>query len=62
MADVHMGEPSVGPSDVVTGTVSGGDITATGGGGHSRNTYSTLHTYIRTPHNKQQRNMVTIRL
>ena len=31
MADADMGEPAVGPSDVVTGTVSGGDITATGG-------------------------------
>ena len=31
MADADMGEPAVGPSDVVAGTVSGGDITATGG-------------------------------
>ena len=31
MADVQMGEPAVGPSDVISGTISGGDITATGG-------------------------------
>ena len=30
MADADMGEPAVGPSDIVGGTVSGGDITATG--------------------------------
>ena len=28
---MDVGEPAVGPSDVIGGTVSGGDITATGG-------------------------------
>ena len=31
MADHDMGEPAVGPSDVIAGSISGGDITASGG-------------------------------
>ena len=61
--DIEMdaGEPAVGPSDIIGGTVSGGGHNSNWRR-YSRDTNSTLHTYIRTLHNKQQRNMVTIRL
>ena len=46
MADVQMGEPAIGPSDVISGTISGGDITATGGDTAGIRTVNFSRTFI----------------
>ena len=46
MADAIMGEPAVGPSDVIAGTISGGDITASGGDTSGIRTVNFTRTFV----------------